>query len=111
MGMSAPVLWIVTEPRLVGKSTFCRAMVKTARNSGWDVAGLLSPEPFENGIKTGILAEDLRTGESLRLASVSCESPKDIPFGKCKFEPQTLTWDNHILVNSLPCNLLIIDEL
>jgi len=111
MDMTTPLLWALTGERGAGKTTFCRALAKLAHIIGWDVAGLLSPAVFENGLKTGILTEDLRTGESHRLASVSRQSPEDIPLGKWYFDPQTLAWGNYVLASSPPCELLIIDEL
>jgi len=109
--MIAPLIWMVTGPRQVGKSSFCRGMAEAARQADWDVAGLLSPAQIEQGAKTGILVEDLRTGESHRLASVCRQSPEDIPFGDWYFDPQTLAWGNRVLASSPPCDLLIMDEL
>lgn len=109
--MSAPPIWMVTGSRGAGKSSFCRGVSQAARQSNWDVAGLLSPAYFEQGLKTGILAEDLRTAKSLRLASISSQSPDDLAFGGWYFDPYTLAWGNRVLQNSLPCDLLIVDEL
>jgi len=109
--MIAPPIWMVTGPRQVGKSSFCRGLAEAARNVGWDVAGLFSPPQIEQGTKIGILAEDLRTGESHRLASIYRQSPEDIPFGDWYFDPQTLAWGNRILESNPPCDLLIVDEL
>ncbi len=109
--MKAPRLWMLVGERGVGKTTFCRALSEQARAAGWDVAGLLSPAVFENNLKVGILAEDIRTGESHQLASVYRHSPEDIPFGSWYFSPQTLAWGNRVLASSTPCDLLIVDEL
>lgn len=109
--MTTPLLWALTGERRAGKTTFCRLLVKLARAANRDVAGLLSPAIVENGLQTGILAEDIRTGESRHLASVSRQSPEDIPYGKWYFDPHTLAWGNRVLTNSPPCDLLIIDEL
>lgn len=109
--MTASPIWMVTGPRQVGKSSFCRGLAEVARQAGWEVAGLFCPVQIEQGTRTGILAEDLRTGESHRLASIYRQSPEDIPFGDWYFDPQTLEWGNRILENSPPCDLLIVDEL
>jgi nucleoside-triphosphatase THEP1 len=106
-----PRLYILTAPRSAGKTTFCRALASQARATGWDVAGLLSPAIFENEVKTSILAENVRTGESRCLASITQRSSEDIFFGMWYFDSRTLEWGNHILASSTPCDLLIVDEL
>jgi nucleoside-triphosphatase len=106
-----PRLYILTGPRGAGKTTFCRALAGQARAACWDVAGLISPAAFENEVKTDILAESLRTGESRRLASITQRSPEDIFFGRWYFDAQTLEWGNRVLAGSTPCDLLIVDEL
>jgi nucleoside-triphosphatase THEP1 len=102
---------MVSGPRGEGKSTFCREIAQSARNAGWDVAGLLSPAQFEAGTKTGILAEDLRTGVSHPLACMARQSQDDLAFGNWYFNRRTLEWGNQVLDISLPCDLLIVDEL
>lgn len=108
--MSAGLLWAVSGPRQAGKTAFCRSVALAARQAGWQVAGLLSPALFQQGVKTGILAEDLRTGESCCLASTLRQSPKDLPFGDWFFNPDALSWGNRVLESCLPCDLLIVDE-
>lgn len=106
-----PRLYILTAPRGAGKTTFCRNLANQVLTIGWDVAGLLSPAIFEKEVKTGILAENVRTGESRCLASISQQSLEDIHFGMWYFDSQTLEWGNRILASSAPCDLLIIDEM
>ena len=102
---------MVTGPRGAGKSAFCRGVAQSARNAGWDVAGLLSPVQTQAGVKTGILAEDLRTGVVHPLASALRQSQDDLAFGDWYFNRRTLDWGNRVLDISLPCDLLIVDEL
>ncbi|WP_322508650.1 nucleoside-triphosphatase [Anaerolinea sp.] len=104
-------LSLVTGWRGSGKTTFCAGMVQAARQAGWDVAGLLSPAGFEEGRKTCIRAEDLRTGERRLLASISRQSDEDLAFGDWFFNLQTLQWGNRVLQASTPCDLLVVDEL
>jgi nucleoside-triphosphatase len=111
MDMTAPRLWTLTGPRGVGKTTFCRLLAGYARTAGWDVAGLISPTIVEEGLKTGILAEDLRIKEQRPMASVSSHPPFDLQLGKWFFDCAALDWGNHVLENCLPCDLLIVDEL
>jgi nucleoside-triphosphatase THEP1 len=102
---------MITGPRQAGKSTFCRSIAEVARQAGWDVAGLLSPAQIEQEIKTGILAEDLRTGINQPLASITRQNQDDLLFGDWYFNRRTLEWGNEVLEISLPCDLLIVDEL
>lgn len=109
--MKEPRLWLLTGARGAGKTTFCLSLAAQARTQGWDVAGLLSPAVFEGGLKTGILAEDARTGETHPLACSSPRSSFDLQLGKWYFDLSTLAWGNQVIENSLPCDLLILDEL
>jgi nucleoside-triphosphatase THEP1 len=107
-------LWVLTGERGAGKTTHCRALVEQARASGWDVAGLLSPAIFENEVKTGILTQDLRTGESRPLAVLATQSPfatHHLPLGQWLFDPSVITWGNQILQSRQSCDLFIVDEL
>jgi len=104
-------LWIVTGWRGSGKTTFCRALLQTARLSGWDAAGLLSPAVFRGGIKNSILAEDIRSGEKRLLAAAHPQTETDLALGEWFFDRNTLEWGNQMLQSSVPCDLLVIDEL
>ena len=123
MMQTSPHLYLITAPRGAGKTTFCRVLADQARAAGWDVAGILSPPVFENGIKTGILAQDLRTGESRPLAVLATQSPTlapdasagvtnyHLPLGQWLFDPTVIAWGNQVLQSRQPCDLFIVDEL
>jgi len=111
MDVTGSRLWMVTGPRGVGKTTFCRLLAGHACTAGWDVAGLLSPAVIEEGFKTGVLVEDLRTSEQRPLASAAPHPPFDLQLGDWFFDRATLDWGNHVLETCLPCDLLIVDEL
>ncbi len=104
-------IWMISGDRMVGKTTFCQAMIQTARRSGWDVAGLLSPAIFKDGIKESIWAEDIRYGEKRPLAAAIQQGESDLILGNWFFNRQTLAWGNQVLHASIPCDLLVIDEL
>lgn len=114
--------YLLTAPSGAGKTTFCAALAEQARAAGWDVAGILSPPVFENGEKVGILAKNLRTGETRPLAQLSpSHSPLPtsdfplptfhFPLGQWLFSPSALAWGNDILAACLPADLFIVDEL
>jgi nucleoside-triphosphatase THEP1 len=104
-------LWLVTGWRGSGKTTFCQKMLQVARLAGWDTAGLLSPAVFQDGIKDSILAEEIRSGEKRLLAAAHPQTETDLVFGNWYFNRKTLEWGNHVLQSSIPCGLLVIDEL
>jgi len=109
--VTIPLIWMVTGPRQTGKTAFCQGMAEAASQAGWEVTELVSPAQIEKGVKTGILVEDLRTGDSHHLASFVRQSQNDLAFGDWYFNQQALTWGNHVLESNLPCDLLILDEL
>lgn len=109
-------VYLLTAPSGAGKTTFCRALADQARAEGWDVAGILCPPVFDAGVKTGILVQDLRTNETQHLAIAASTlnlepSTFNIPLGQWLFSPAPLAWGNQVLQTTLPCDLLIIDEL
>lgn len=109
-----PRRYLLTAPSGAGKTTFCAELARQARSRGLDVAGILCPPVFENGLKTGILAQDLRTGETRPLAVLAAQSPipnDQLPLGQWLFSTESLAWGNAVLQTALPCDLLIIDEL
>lgn len=111
MDVSAPPLWVISGEIGAGKTTLCRALAGLARAAGWDVAGLLSPGVFEAGQKTAIEAEDLRSGARRLLASNEPRAGFDLAFGRWYFDCAVLDWGNHVLAQSAPCDLLLVDEL
>jgi len=104
-------LWLVTGWRGSGKTTFCREILQTARLANWDAAGLLSPAVFKEGFKVSIFAEEIRSGKKRLLAATQQQTKTDLAFGDWFFNRKTLEWGNQVLQSSVPCDLLVIDEL
>lgn len=109
--MKAAQKWILTGERGAGKTSLCRLLAAQARENGWDAAGVISPAIFDNGQKTGILAVDLRGGESRPLACAIAGGRFALPLGKWYFDRTSLEWGEQVIANSPPCDLLIVDEL
>jgi nucleoside-triphosphatase len=106
---ATPLLFLVTGYRGAGKTTFCDRLARAARQAGWTVAGLISHPVYEQEFRAAIQAEDLRSGEKRMLATRS-ETPT--PGAKhWRFDEAALTWGNQVLGESLPCDLLVVDEL
>lgn len=103
--------WIITGWRGSGKTSFCQAMIEPARQAGWKAAGIFSPAVEKNGIKEFIDAVDIRTGEKRLLAAAQRQTGDDFAFGDWFFNQGTLEWGNKVIANSLPCDLLVIDEI
>ncbi len=109
--MKAAQVWMLTGERGAGKTSLCRALAARAREFGWDAAGVTSPGVFVNGIKTGILVEDVRRCESHPLAALEATGRFDLPVGKWFFDRTVLDWGDKVIASSPPCDLLIVDEL
>ncbi|NPV85457.1 MAG: hypothetical protein HPY45_05560 [Anaerolineae bacterium] len=106
-------LIIVSGGRGVGKTTFCRTVVKSAQHAGWRVAGVLSPAVFERGSKVAIAVEDISSGERRMLARLPVAGVAEggIRTPGWVFDEQTLQWADEALARVASCDLLVVDEL
>lgn len=105
-------LILISGPIGAGKTSFCLAAVAWARERGWQAAGLVSPPVFENGVKIGIDAEDVRSGERRHLARrQSGGEHAEVETEHWVFNLETLEWGNQVLEKATPCDLLVVDEL
>ncbi|HHY55318.1 MAG TPA: AAA family ATPase [Chloroflexi bacterium] len=101
-----------------GKTTYCRAQIDAARRAGLDVAGVLSPARFAQGVKVGIDVLDLRSGELRELAHLRTMETAETASGvtgvvtqRWRFDAAALAWANQVLAQATPCDLLVVDEL
>jgi len=101
---------MLTGERGVGKTTFCRALASHARLAGWNVGGLITSAILTVEGKSGILAENIKTGDTRPLASLNQDPSFNLQVGKWYFDPSTISWGNQVICDSVPCELLIIDE-
>jgi hypothetical protein len=106
-----PPLYILSGPREVGKTTFLKHLLVNQLAKDRDCAGVLSPAVFENGQKTGINLLDIRSGSGRKLARLNQNEQGGIFTERWAFEVESLNWGNEILSHSIPCDLLIVDEL
>lgn len=113
MESAAPLakIRVISGGRGAGKTSLCQRQVQAARQEGWDVAGLLSPARFAGGQKTGIEAEDLRSGQRRLLASCLDGELQGMRLGPWTFSQETLEWGNRVIAVAAPCDLLVLDEL
>lgn len=110
MTPSTSKIWIITGDREAGKTRFCQAVLQEARQRHLRVAGILSPAIFSQGKKTAIEAEDPASGEKRLLATLREEVPDAIT-KRWKFDDNAMKWGSTVINRSIPCDLLIIDEL
>jgi nucleoside-triphosphatase len=107
-------LIILTGKRGAGKSTFCSVLITHFKKESWQVRGLYSPGLFVDGYKNAIEVVNLENNERRLLAvpksksSLSTDENKPLHWN---FDPQILEWGNRILMNAVPTDLLIVDEI
>jgi len=117
MAVKGGALWLVVGESGSGKTTFCQQVVALARQRGATVGGLLCPARLENGTKVGFDVLDLSSGVQRRLGwqrEIAAPLPFTAPpiaIGDWLLDGEALDWGNQVLRRSLPCDLLIIDEL
>ena len=96
---------ILSGERGVGKTTVCRETVALARGRGHACAGIVTLA--RDGARDVC---DVRSGERRRLT----EGPDDgsvVVQGRFRFNAETLTWGSAVLRRSVPCDLLVVDEI
>ena len=105
-------LWIINGEIGSGKTILCGELIKKFSSLGWQISGLRSPAIFENGEKTGIAVENLATGEVHKLA-VSDYKPEGLEGEPLHwtFDEQVLAWGNQVFLDSVPTELLVVDEI
>jgi nucleoside-triphosphatase THEP1 len=85
------VLILLSGPVRVGKTTLCLRLAEEAREHGLSVGGVLTPATMEDGVKVGIQALDLGSGERRLLARVD----RDLGgtrVGPYSFDDRVLDW-------------------
>jgi len=107
----SPQLIIVTGLSGAGKTTWCKQLVKAARDNGYKVEGILSPGIYDGIKKNGIEVVDLGSGERKQLARLREGGRSKISTPRWVFDPQSLGWANQRLQNASESDLLVIDEL
>ena len=75
------------------------------------VAGLISPGVFRGGEKITIDALGLKSGNKKRLAELNRAQNTGLDTQRWSFFPKAIACGNQILQETLPCDLLIVDEL
>lgn len=94
-----------------GKTNLCLEIYELARETGVRVRGVISPAVFEGDTKTAIEVLDLKSGIRKRLAELRTDQDIGLETRRWSFFPEVVEWGNRILLEAVPCDLLMIDEL
>lgn len=96
---------ILTGKRQIGKTTVCLETINLARAEGDQCGGILTLAC--DGVRH---VYDVGTGEVRRLTQPPGAQPAVVQ-GRFRFNPDTLSWAEQVLSQSVPCDLLMIDEI
>jgi nucleoside-triphosphatase THEP1 len=102
---------LITGGVQAGKTTLCLGLYRFAREKGLQVGGVVSPAVFDGGSKTAIHVLDLKSGDQKLLAELKSNQRSDLETQRWSFSPEAVAWGNQRLLESVPCDLLIVDEL
>jgi len=104
-------IWIITGPRMAGKTRFCADLAENARKKGLRVKGILCPAIFSGIEKTAIDVIDLETGSRRRLALAKKPSEEGTVIDHWDFNDEVMQWSNDLLGSIHQADLVIVDEL
>jgi nucleoside-triphosphatase THEP1 len=108
--LTHPII-ILSGEENVGKSTLCRQITDYAKTRKIMVSGILSELETVKGQKKAINSFDIKSDEKINLAVYSPGWDKEKKDRKWKFNREAIKWGNRALRNSVPTDLLIIDEI
>lgn len=94
-----------------GKTTSLLRLLERIKPLNLDCRGIICPPGFANDEKTNIEIMDVATGGSRLLAVINNDRTKTLATARWKLEPSAVVWGNLILQRSIPCNILIVDEI
>ena len=102
---------LITGEKDVGKTILCSNLAEKLNLKGYSVAGIISPGIYSDDIKVGITALNIKSGEKVRLADYSPCWDIENPLRIWKIHSDAILWGNDVLNKSVPCDVLIIDEI
>lgn len=106
-----PELVILYAPPQSGKTQLLLTAVERWKALGYRVSGILSPAVFEGEVKTGIRVLDICSGEERPLAQRrKVDDIRDATPGY-EFHQDNMAWANDRLLEAVPTEILVIDEL
>jgi nucleoside-triphosphatase THEP1 len=104
-------IFIITGEVRTGKTLLISNVISSLLKSKVKVAGVYSPARFDGDVKTGIYLVDISSQVKRLLADYQPGWDPENLKREWKMDPEVLSWGNEVLQNSLPTEVLIIDEL
>ena len=102
---------LIVGERDVGKTTLCFNLIENLKFMRYSVAGIISPGIYHDEVKVGINALNIKSGENVKLADYSPGWDIENPIRIWKMNSKAIPWGNDVLTKSIPCDVLIIDEI
>ena len=100
----------LTGERDSGKTIVCEQVIKKMSVVFKTITGVISPGRYEDNKKTGISCINIASSDKKLLAFYSPGWDAQNPQRDWQFIWDTLNWGNEVLENSVPTDLLVIDE-
>lgn len=104
-------IWIITGPFQVGKTHLCNNLIRQIQDQGLGLAGVICPPVFEEGFKTTINIENLKTNDRKTLAHKRTTETEGLLTEHWVFDEEVLQWGNRVLAETKGSDVLLIDEL
>ncbi|MGD2027551.1 MAG: nucleoside-triphosphatase [Anaerolineales bacterium] len=105
-----PGIWMVTGPRGIGKTRFCKTLYAKLDHLYLSLGGVISNARMENGHKTGIFLRNLITGQQQLLGTRGTSDGFAVQVGWWYFNPEVLRWGNECLKAAAGSDVVIFDE-
>ncbi len=102
---------LIIGERDVGKTILCSNLIENLKFKGYSVAGIISPGIYHDGMKVGITAMNIKSGEQVKLADYSPGWDIENSLRVWRIISDAISWGNDVLNKSIPCDVLIIDEI
>jgi nucleoside-triphosphatase THEP1 len=112
--MKQPRLMLISGERESGKTSLCASILAAYRRQAGALArasGVLSPAVIVDGVKTGIDALSVASGQRRPLARLRTEASGGLMTAQWDFIEATVDWVNSLLSETGETELLIVDEL
>ena len=106
-----PEVIIITGQKNTGKTKLCLRLIEMLHQQNRQVSGLISPGFYQAGQKTGILVQDIASGDQKQLAIYDPGWDPQVPKRLWRFDMQVVEWGNQRLKTAVNIDVLLIDEL
>lgn len=105
---SQPILVVGTKS--AGKTTYLEHILKLLKSKRYKVGGFLCIKNTYNNSKDQYSIVDVKSGESMLLATRNAEINWPIHMGQYFFNPAAFQFGNDLLMKSTDCDIILFDE-